>query len=244
MEELPPGYRFYPTEEELVSFYLREKLDGIPEEKFRRVIPVVDIYEFDPCQLPQISGQLCHGDPEQWFFFCPRQEREARGGRPNRITGSGYWKATGSPGFVFANNRIIGVKKTMVFYEGKAPSGNKTKWKMIEYKAIQENEATSSSTSTPQLRHEFSVCRVYINSGSLRAFDRRPLGPTQDEGFVDPQGQGIVASPEERPGYQQGQGILVSSSHQDSRVNETGSIQTGDLLENMFDDFWGCEQFN
>lgn len=27
-----------------------------------------------------------------------------------------------------------------------------------------------------QLRHEMSVCRVYVISGSFRAFDRRPLG--------------------------------------------------------------------
>ncbi|PIA58053.1 hypothetical protein AQUCO_00500168v1 [Aquilegia coerulea] len=180
MDELPPGFRFYPTEEELVSFYLHNKLQGIREEEFHKVIPVVDIYQFDPWHLPQISGDLCYGDPEQWFFFTPRQEREARGGRPNRITNSGYWKATGSPAYVYSNDRVVGVKKTMVFYEGKAPTGNKTKWKMIEYKAI-EGEATSLNISTPMLRHEYSVCRVYVNSGCVRTFDRRPSGPAVTE---------------------------------------------------------------
>ena len=86
-----------------------------------------------------IAGDRCRGDAEQWFFFVPRQEREARGGRPSRTTGSGYWKATGSPGPVFSkDNRMIGVKKTMVFYTGKAPTGRKTKWKMNEYKAVDE----------------------------------------------------------------------------------------------------------
>lgn len=28
-----------------------------------------------------------------------------------------------------------------------------------------------------QLRHEFSLCRIYVVSGSFRAFDRRPLEP-------------------------------------------------------------------
>lgn len=98
----------------------------------------------------------------------------------------------------------------MVFYRGKAPTGNKTKWKMNEYKVIQDHipphsHSPSSSTPTPQvrieikylftasiflliysclniisiiyrqLRHEFSLCRVYVVSGSFRAFDRRPL---------------------------------------------------------------------
>jgi hypothetical protein len=28
-----------------------------------------------------------------------------------------------------------------------------------------------------QLRNEFSVCRVYISTGTLRSFDRRPFNP-------------------------------------------------------------------
>lgn len=49
---LPPGFRFYPTEEELVDFYLRNKLNGKRELDIQRVIPVVNIYQHNPCQLP------------------------------------------------------------------------------------------------------------------------------------------------------------------------------------------------
>lgn len=75
---------------------------------------------------------------EPWFYFCPRQEREARGGRPSRTTPSGYWKAAGTPGPVYSadDRRAIGMKKTMVFYLGRAPSGTKTTWKMNEYRAL------------------------------------------------------------------------------------------------------------
>ncbi|KAL5579771.1 hypothetical protein UlMin_012213 [Ulmus minor] len=177
-EPLPPGFRFYPTEEELVSFYLRNKLEGKREE-INRVIKVIDIYSIEPWDLPNHSGEFCQGDTEQWFFFTPRQEREARGGRPNRTTVSGYWKATGSPSYVFSSdNRVIGVKKTMVFYKGKAPTGRKTKWKMNEYRGIEE-VANQNHVVTPKLRNEFSLCRVYVISGSFRAFDRRPLEATR-----------------------------------------------------------------
>ncbi|WCJ34267.1 NAC domain containing protein 90 [Euphorbia peplus] len=183
MEDLPPGFRFYPTEEELVCFYLHNKLDGRRQDLNRvmdRIIPVLDIYEFNPWQLPQLGGDVPNRDEEQWFFFIPRQESEARGGRPNRLTTDGYWKATGSPGNVYSNNRIIGMKRTMVFYRGRAPHGIKTEWKMNEYKCIQFandiNASSSSSAPTPLLRHEFSLCRVYIKSKTLRAYDRRPLG--------------------------------------------------------------------
>ncbi|XP_038902139.1 NAC domain-containing protein 90-like [Benincasa hispida] len=178
-EEILPGFRFFPTEEELVSFYLHNQLQGRRKD-MHRVIPVVDIYAIEPFDLSRYSGQRSRRDSEQWFFFVKQQEREARGGRANRTTssGSGYWKATGSPSYVYSShNKVIGVKKTMVFYRGKAPTGNKTKWKMNEYKAIQNipPHSPSSSTPIPQLRHEFSLCRVYVVSGSFRAFDRRPL---------------------------------------------------------------------
>ena len=53
MENMPPGYRFYPTEEELVSFYLHKKLEGDQREDLNRVIPVVDIYDYQPWDLPR-----------------------------------------------------------------------------------------------------------------------------------------------------------------------------------------------
>lgn len=172
---MPPGYRFYPTEEELISFYLHNMLEGEKEYTIRTVIPVVNIYDYNPSQLPQISGEASMRDTEQWFFFIPRQESEVRGGRPKRLTNTGYWKATGSPNHVYSSdNRIIGVKRTMVFYSGRAPNGKKTDWKMNEYKAIQLDETSSSNKVAPKLRQEFSLCRVYKKSKCLRAFDRRP----------------------------------------------------------------------
>ncbi|KAK8649399.1 hypothetical protein V6N13_130128 [Hibiscus sabdariffa] len=174
MEDMAPGFRFYPTEEELVSFYLHNKLEANGDDLDRlmnRVIPVVHIYDYNPWDLPQFSVYLCHKDPEQWFFFIPRQESEARGGRPKRLTTCGYWKATGSPGYVYSfNSRPIGLKRTMVFYNGRAPHGNKTDWKMNEYKAIQ----AQGSSALPTLRQEFSLCRVYKKSKFVRSFDRRP----------------------------------------------------------------------
>jgi hypothetical protein len=92
-------------------------------------------------------------DTEQWFFFIPRQESEVRGTTPKRLTNTGYWKATGSPNHVYSSdNRIIGVKRTMVFYSGRAPNGKKTDWKMNEYKAIQLDETSSSNKVAPKVR--------------------------------------------------------------------------------------------
>lgn len=57
MEDMPPGFRFYPTEEELVSFYLHNKLEANTDDGLNhvmnRVIPVADIYNFNPWDLPR-----------------------------------------------------------------------------------------------------------------------------------------------------------------------------------------------
>ncbi|KAJ8899563.1 hypothetical protein K2173_018537 [Erythroxylum novogranatense] len=177
MEDLAPGFRFFPTEEELVSFYLRHRLDGDKDPLNRdidRVIPILDIYDYNPWDLPQLSGDLCRGDSVHWFFFVPRKESEFHGGKPNRLTKSGYWKASGCLGYVYSlkDNRPIGLKRTMIFYQGRAPNGRKTEWKINEYKAIQT--VTSSGGSHPELRNELSLCRLYKKSKCLRSFDRRP----------------------------------------------------------------------
>ncbi|KAK4396551.1 NAC domain-containing protein 90 [Sesamum angolense] len=152
MDDLPTGFRFYPTEEELVSFYLHNKLNGSRPE-IDRIIPLLDIYDYNPSDLPREGG---------------------RGGRPNRLTDRGYWKATGSPANVYSSeNRVIGRKRTMVFYVGRAPNGTKTVWKMNEYKAIQTSHEAAAPIH-PQLREQLTLCRIYKTSKCLRTFDRRP----------------------------------------------------------------------
>ncbi|CAL9177380.1 unnamed protein product [Musa hybrid cultivar] len=180
MNTVPPGFRFYPTEEELIGFYLQNKLENRRED-MEQVIPVVDVYCLDPWQLPRKRSFFSLRDGEQWLFLCPRQEREAHGGRPTRTTPSGYWKATGNLSYVFSStNRVMGMKRTMVFYQGRTPTGTKTRWKMNEYRALEEGATTVPLSATHKviitsiLRSEFSVCRMYTKSGCVRSFDRRP----------------------------------------------------------------------
>ncbi|KAL9320227.1 hypothetical protein ACSQ67_012066 [Phaseolus vulgaris] len=47
---LPPGFRFHPTDEELVSYYLRRKINGRKIEL--EIIPEVDLYKCEPWDLP------------------------------------------------------------------------------------------------------------------------------------------------------------------------------------------------
>ncbi|KAK9043717.1 hypothetical protein V6N11_072051 [Hibiscus sabdariffa] len=129
---LPPGFRFHPTDEELVAYYLHSKITGLPVEL--EIIPEVDLYKFEPWDLPDKS-YLPSKDME-WYFYSPRDKKYPNGSRTNRATRGGYWKATGKDRAVQSQKRAVGIKKTLVYYGGRAPHGIRTNWVMHEYRLL------------------------------------------------------------------------------------------------------------
>ncbi|XVF63211.1 hypothetical protein PTKIN_Ptkin09bG0069700 [Pterospermum kingtungense] len=152
----PPGFRFHPTDEELVLYYLKRK---ICKRKLKLdIIRETDVYKWDPQELPAQSI-LKTGD-RQWFFFTPRERRYPNGARSNRGTIHGYWKATGKDRSVACNSRTVGVKKTLVFYRGRAPNGERTDWVMHEY-TLDEEELKRC----PNVKEYYALYKLYKKSG-------------------------------------------------------------------------------
>ncbi|ESQ27485.1 hypothetical protein EUTSA_v10019493mg [Eutrema salsugineum] len=164
---LPPGFRFHPTDEELITFYLASKVfhGGLCSIH----IAEVDLNRCEPWELPEMAKM---GERE-WYFYSLRDRKYPTGLRTNRATTAGYWKATGKDKEIFSGGgggnggggALVGMKKTLVFYKGRAPRGLKTKWVMHEYRL--ETDLSHRHTC----KEEWVICRVFNKTG-----DRKNVG--------------------------------------------------------------------
>ncbi|KAJ8753336.1 hypothetical protein K2173_019735 [Erythroxylum novogranatense] len=150
--DLPPGFRFHPTDEELISHYLYKKVLDINFSA--RAIGDVDLNKSEPWELPWKAKM---GEKE-WYFFCVRDRKYPTGLRTNRATEAGYWKATGKDKEIYRGKFLVGMKKTLVFYKGRAPKGEKSNWVMHEYRL----EGKLSVHNLPKTaKNEWVICRVF-----------------------------------------------------------------------------------
>ncbi|KFK25187.1 hypothetical protein AALP_AA8G078300 [Arabis alpina] len=164
-----PGFRFSPTDVELISYYLRRKIDG--DEDSVAVIAEVEIYKFEPWDLP---GESKLKSENEWFYFCARGRKYPHGSQSRRATLLGYWKATGKERSVKSGNQIVGTKRTLVFHMGRAPRGERTEWIMHEY----------CINGAPQ--DALVVCRLRKNADFRASSSQRQMedGLVQDDDYV------------------------------------------------------------
>ncbi|KAL1194523.1 Protein FEZ [Cardamine amara subsp. amara] len=212
MEEvLLPGFRFHPTDEELVSFYLKRKVQRNPLSI--ELIRQLDIYKYDPWDLPKFAMT---GEKE-WYFYCPRDRKYRNSSRPNRVTGAGFWKATGTDRPIYSSegNKCIGLKKSLVFYKGRAAKGVKTDWMMHEFRLPSLSEPSPSSKrffdSPVSPNDSWAICRIFkkTNTTTLRALSHSFVSSLPPETSTDTMSD---QKPSNTPHFSSDK-ILKTSSH-------------------------------
>ncbi|XP_047329408.1 NAC domain-containing protein 21/22-like [Impatiens glandulifera] len=148
---LPPGFRFYPSDEELVCHYLFKKIAN--EDVLKGTLVEIDLHTCEPWQLPDVAKL----NANEWYFFSFRDRKYSTGYRTNRATTCGYWKATGKDRVVHdpRTKGMVGMRKTLVFYQNRAPNGIKTGWIMHEFRL-----------ETPHMppKEDWVLCRVFHKS--------------------------------------------------------------------------------
>ncbi|XP_019456375.1 PREDICTED: NAC domain-containing protein 83-like [Lupinus angustifolius] len=165
---LPPGFRFHPTDEELVLYYLKPKLFSFPFPS--SIIPHLHLSNSDPWDLP--------GDLEkERYFFKTKEPKYSNGKRSNRATNSGYWKATGLDKQIMNNKQVVGMKKTLVFYTGKPPHGSKTDWIMHEYLLLTNTHFQSGVVPM----HNWVLCRIFLKKRGGTNIDKTKVRNTNSK---------------------------------------------------------------
>ncbi|XP_044505323.1 NAC domain-containing protein 7-like [Mangifera indica] len=148
---VPPGFRFHPTDEELVDYYLRKKVNARKIDL--DVIKDVELYKIEPWDLQDLC-RIGTEEQNEWYFFSHKDKKYPTGTRTNRATAAGFWKATGRDKAIYSKHDLIGMRKTLVFYKGRAPNGQKSDWIMHEYRL------ETDENGTPQ-EEGWAVCRVF-----------------------------------------------------------------------------------
>ncbi|XP_075080500.1 transcription factor JUNGBRUNNEN 1-like [Nicotiana tabacum] len=180
-----PGFRFHPTDEEVVGFYLRRKVENkrINIELIKRI----DIYKYDPWDIPRASTI---GDKE-WYFFCMRGRKYKNSVRPNRVTRSGFWKATGVDKPVYSTTKsqnhdcIIGLKKCLVYYRGSVGKGTKTDWMMHEFRLPPTWKTTSNQLPSNHEAEVWTLCRIFKRTSNYRRYTPEGKYPLVSLSFGD-----------------------------------------------------------
>ncbi|GAB4847510.1 hypothetical protein Ancab_026569 [Ancistrocladus abbreviatus] len=163
---VPPGFRFHPTDEELVGYYLKKKVAS--QKIDLDVIRDIDLYRIEPWDL-QERCRIGYEEQNEWYFFSHKDKKYPTGTRTNRATLAGFWKATGRDKAVYDKTKLIGMRKTLVFYKGRAPNGQKTDWIMHEYRL-------ESDENGPSQEEGWVVCRAFkkrtnVQSKNIEGWD-------------------------------------------------------------------------
>ncbi|KAJ6313971.1 hypothetical protein OIU78_017591 [Salix suchowensis] len=127
-----------------------------------------------------------------WYFFSHKDKKYPTGTRTNRATAAGFWKATGRDKIIYSGFKRIGLRKTLVFYRGRAPHGQKSDWIMHEYRLDDNTHDNNVSNPIGEGIPEegWVVCRVFRKKNYQKTLE----SPKSSSSSLDSKAHQILGS--------------------------------------------------
>ncbi|XP_057982614.1 NAC domain-containing protein 83 [Malania oleifera] len=223
---LPIGWRFRPTDEELILHYLKNRVSNLPLPA--SVIPELDVFQTHPSDFP---GDL----KEKRYFFSRRKGNGRKCIRAS--SGSGYWRVVGKDRLFVAHsgcNMAVAMKKSLVFHEAKLPCGtnsaSKTTWVMHEYSLVNCTGPNPNSTQNPRMdREEWLVYCIFQEKKKkkkskalgISSSSKRTVNMEANSAFPTGENSCELGSPQ--PSSSCSSGITEVSSHGNGSEQEESS---------------------
>ncbi|WCJ19442.1 NAC domain containing protein 2 [Euphorbia peplus] len=130
MDEFPVGFRFVPTDEELISCYLFKKQNGEPLPS--DVVKDSDLYSNKPWKLFDKSVK------QDFYVFA---KLEKNGAMTKRAAGSGTWLNQNKNNVFDRDGRVIGMKKMFHYHiQESAHTNYNGTWIMHEFLILDSDD--------------------------------------------------------------------------------------------------------
>ncbi|KAE9457178.1 hypothetical protein C3L33_10919, partial [Rhododendron williamsianum] len=239
--KLPPGCRFYPSEEQLLCYYLTSKNNNTSNDRrlelFDDVINEVDLYNYNPFDLPDST---CFrfgpgGRKRHWYCYVAARVLSSGGGGRRRA-GGGYWKRRGGVRDVVGGKKVVvGTRRSFVYYLGgdekkKKNNAVRTEWVMYEYALVGRGIFLwtciiwwYSISNFTLFQDSFFLCRVFVrscsrNNGSEHVVSSCGEGSVATVRHIGIQHDGAITS-----------GIGEGIVHDDDSVDKNNEVLTGSV---------------
>ncbi|KAK4848970.1 hypothetical protein QYF36_019280 [Acer negundo] len=185
------GYRFQPTDEELVTYFLFNKIFAETDDPFNDVdkfsVREGDLYgSQDPCDIWNLNGGDNLEDGQPLYLFTRLKKVSSNGSRISRRVGSGTWAGEDSGDTIISHNYVVGVKKRFRYENKKSPDNGA--WIMHEF-----------AVDPTLLRHhrkpdDIVLCRMKKNPVAEKkkrklqqVLNSEPWMPSKSSKLVEPQ---------------------------------------------------------
>ncbi|KAJ4723349.1 putative NAC domain-containing protein [Melia azedarach] len=232
MMMMPTGFRFNPTDEELIEL-LDRKVSGQDMHFYGHFILQTDVYSLDPDHF-QWNQNLALSNNERFYYYM--KENDSR-----EVLDYGWWRATSHVKKIYVNynNQIlVGFKKPLTFHrfrdyqdvETRRKNAIKTNWIMHEYRL--ESYSTEwrlcriKYKGKPRVQEE--VVEINIGNASI---------PTLAEQQQPPQSFQTIskANFSHFPGGESQNN--QQDSHEVNNISENEPSKSSDLILHMEADF-------